>query len=74
VAGKIADRLLAFRESCRFCEFCLDLELGNDQLCFVQSGRYWELIGLLCLLHCTEDRQVSLAHWWFETRFTGTAL
>ncbi len=22
----------------------------------------------------TVDRQVSVAHWWFETRFTGTAL
>ena len=26
------------------------------------------------LLHGTVDRQVSVAHWWFETRFPGTAL
>jgi hypothetical protein len=35
------------------------------------SGR---LLDYSVLLHCTVDRQVSVAHWWFETRFPGTAL
>ena len=33
-------------------------------------GAYW----ITLFLHGTVDRQVSVAHWWFETRFPGTAL
>jgi hypothetical protein len=32
------------------------------------------LLDYAVYLHCAVDRQVSVAHWWFETRFPGTAL
>jgi len=49
-------------------------ETGDGDLHLWLFGRHYADIGLRCLLHRTVDRQLSVAHWWFETRFPGTAL
>jgi hypothetical protein len=44
-------------------------------VCILRSWRdTGRLLDYSVQLQGTVDRQVSIALWWFETRFTGTAL
>jgi hypothetical protein len=48
---------------------------GDSFVCVLPDpGDSARLLDYSVYLHCAVDRPVSVAHWWFETRFPGTAL